>query len=103
MKLSRRKAATPPQETYRRVQLEFVDPNARMVYVAGTFNEWNQTAIEMVSMGAGRWWKELMLPPGEHQYRFVVDGLWVDDPAAAEYLDNGVGSRNALIRVAPFA
>ncbi len=102
MKLSRRKAPAPAQETYRRVQLEFVDPNARMVCVAGTFNDWNQTAIEMVSMGAGRWWKELMLPPGEHQYRFIVDDIWVDDPAATEYAENDLGGRNAIIRVASF-
>ena len=100
MRHPKQKPAAAAKSPYARVQLEFTDPNARMVCVAGTFNEWNQEAIQMVPMGAGRWWKELMLPPGEHQYRFVVDGVWVDDPAAKEYSDNGVGSRNAIIRVA---
>jgi 1,4-alpha-glucan branching enzyme len=70
MKLTKRKTPSPASETHRRVQLEYVDLNARMVFVAGTFNEWRPDATEMVAMGAGRWWKELMLPPGEHQYRW---------------------------------
>lgn len=103
MKLVRHKTHSPTSETHRRVQLEYVNPNARAVFVAGTFNEWRSDATEMVAMGAGRWWKELMLTPGEHQYRLVVDGTWVDDPVAKEYVPNPLGGRNAIIRVAPFA
>jgi 1,4-alpha-glucan branching enzyme len=103
MKLVRHKTHSQASETHRRVQLEYVNPNAHSVFVAGTFNEWRPDATEMVAMGAGRWWKELMLTPGEHQYRFVVDGAWVDDPAAEFGRNVFLGGRNAIIRVAPFA
>ena len=53
----------------------------------------------MVAMPDGRWLKELALPPGRYEYRFVVDGVWTDDPAAAELVDNGFGGRNAILNV----
>jgi hypothetical protein len=53
----------------------------------------------MVALGDGRWAKELMLPTGEHQYRFLVDGEWITDPRAIQTLPNGFGTTNAVLKI----
>jgi hypothetical protein len=41
----------------------------------------------------------LGLPPGRYEYRLVVDGAWVDDPTAMEFVGNPHGGRNAVVVV----
>ena len=69
--------------------------------MAGTFNDWRPEATPMVSMGDGRWIKELTLPPGVHEYRIVVDGEWMPDPLASETTPNPFGGVNSVLRVLP--
>src|SRR5208337_4374543 len=56
-------------------------PEATQVYIAGCFNEWDPTA-DPLRLDGDTWTCTLMLEPGEHEYRFVVDGVWWDDPMA---------------------
>ena len=98
------KKSSPPKPAPRArttavVRVGFQHPTARKVCLAGNFNDWHPAASPMVAMPAGRWLKELALPPGRYEYRFVVDGVWTDDPAAAELVDNGFGGRNAILNV----
>ena len=39
------------------------------------------------------------LPPGDYEYRFVVDGCWCSDPEAKETAPNPFGDHNAVLRV----
>jgi len=75
-------------------------PGAKRVTVAGTFNQWDQTAAPLVPAGTdGVWTTTLALPVGQHQYAFVVDGRrWVADPAAPA-VDDGFGRRNSVVAV----
>lgn len=75
-------------------------PGAKRVAVAGTFNQWDQTAAPLVPAGTGGVWSTtLALPVGQHQYAFVVDGRrWVADPAAPA-VDDGFGRRNSVVAV----
>jgi len=75
-------------------------PGAKQVGLAGTFNQWNQSATPLVRAGNdGVWTVTLTLPAGQHQYGFVVDGRrWVTDPAAPA-VDDGFGRRNSVIAV----
>lgn len=84
----------------RLVRIEFHHPTARLVSIAGTFNDWHPSASEMIALGAGRWAKDLMLPPGTHEYRLVADGEWMSDPEAAESVANPFGGTNSVLRVA---
>ena len=54
----------------------------------------------MVSQGAGKWAKDLALPPGSYEYRLVVDGQWLRDPQAAWQVPNPYGGENS-IKVVP--
>jgi 1,4-alpha-glucan branching enzyme len=82
-----------------RVHLEFTAPKAKEVFVAGSFNDWHPAVAPMIPLENGKWAKELMLPPGRYEYRFVVDGEWVDDPTAGERVSNPFGGANAVLEV----
>jgi hypothetical protein len=84
-----------------RVCLEITWPGAQAVSIAGSFNDWHPNVTPMIRLNGGKWAKELSLAPGRYEYRFVVDGEWVDDPAAAELIPNPFGSANAVLEVRP--
>ena len=80
------------------VLLEICQPDAIDVCIAGSFNEWHPQATPMIPLGNGRWAKELTLPPGRYEYRFVGDGQWVSDPKAASSVPNPFGATNCVVK-----
>ncbi len=82
-----------------RVCLEFVQPGAKTVCVAGSFNEWKPEKAPLVQKGNGLWVGDLAVSPGRHEYLFVVDGQWVPDPKANETVQNPFGGRNSVLTV----
>jgi 1,4-alpha-glucan branching enzyme len=72
-------------------------PDANSVFIAGSFNDWSPDATPLGKNGGGAWTVEIALPAGRHEYRFVVDGEWVDDPQAAEVVPNAHGGVNAVL------
>ncbi len=82
------------------VYLEFVNRRASKVSVTGSFNDWRPTASPMIPMGGGWWIKGLVLPPGRHEYRFVVDDDETPDPNAPEMVRAPDG-RIASVLVVP--
>ena len=73
---------------------------AEQVYVCGDFNGWQPTSLRMVgSPDAGLWEKRLILPPGRHEYKFVVDGQWQHDRDARENVLNEFGTLNSVVEV----
>jgi len=81
-----------------KVRIEFHHDSAQAVSVAGTFNDWRPNALAMIAIGDGSWVKELSLTPGRYEYRFVVDGEWVNDPNA-EQVRNTYGGFNSVLVV----
>ncbi|HSJ97958.1 MAG TPA: glycogen-binding domain-containing protein, partial [Myxococcota bacterium] len=75
---------TPRPEPLREVVVEFRDPLARDVRIAGDFNGWvPDRGVESEMReddGARVWRKVLHVPPGAYEYRYVVDGEWREDP-----------------------
>jgi 1,4-alpha-glucan branching enzyme len=82
------------------VHFEFTHPTATNVCVAGCFNHWKPEAKTLHPAGGGRWLKETALPPGTYEYCFVVDGQWIPDPLAKDYVPNPFGGRNSILTVA---
>ncbi|HVN22856.1 MAG TPA: isoamylase early set domain-containing protein [Syntrophorhabdales bacterium] len=74
-------------------------PEAQQVFIAGCFNDWDPVADALMPTGEGTWTCTLLLEPGEHEYRFVVDGVWWDDPMALERRPNDYGCENCIIVV----
>jgi hypothetical protein len=54
-------------------------PDAKSVVLTGTFNGWRTYECYMHKT-AGGWELPYTLGPGNYQYRFIVDGKWIDDP-----------------------
>lgn len=77
------------------------DGSPEIVYVAGSFNNWNAAGIAMSDNDDdGVWEAELDLPPGTYQYKFVVDGTdWKPDPNNPNQTDDGFGGYNSVIQV----
>ena len=82
------------------VRFEFHDPAARVVCLAGSFNDWDPRSHPMTAAPPGRWQAELPLPAGQYEYLFVVDGRWVADPGSPEPVPNPYGGLNSR-RVVP--
>ena len=74
-------------------------PGAASVFIAGSFNEWSPDATPMLKVGEGSWVTEIALPPGRYEYRFVVDGEWMDEPQAVETVPNPFDGLNAVLSV----
>jgi 1,4-alpha-glucan branching enzyme len=63
-------------------------PQAKSVALTVDFNHWRPVAMRQSADG---WWHlQVELPPGHHQYRFLVDGTPTLDPHAM-----GVGRNEA--------
>ena len=74
-------------------------PKANEVYLAGSFNDWNETGRPLKQDKQGTWRARLQLEPGIHEYRYVVDGKWQDDPGCQERCRNAFGTHNCLVYV----
>jgi len=91
------KPVIPPQP---RVVLELMNPAAKQVCVAGSFNNWQPERTPLKASGNGRWSGDLKVGPGRYEYLFVVDGQWLPDPNAKESVQNPFGGRNSILTVA---
>jgi hypothetical protein len=92
-------ASTRPAGDSVFVRFVLYAPQAKRVAIAGSFNHWDQNAAVLVPADTrGLWTVTVSLPLGQHQYAFVVDGQWVQDPAAPA-VDDGFGRRNSLVAV----
>jgi 1,4-alpha-glucan branching enzyme len=74
-------------------------PDAKEVYLAGEFNHWDPTATPMDRGKDGIWRTTVELTPGTYQYKYVVDGNWIEDPGNPETTDDGQGGVNSVLVV----
>ena len=71
-------------------------PQARSVTVAGSFNNWSPARMPLQKTDQGVWRTTASLAAGRYEYRFVVDGEWLADPAAKECAPNPYGGQNSI-------
>jgi len=85
------------------VRFQLAAADARQVAVAGTFNGWSTSTHPLRLDGtSGLWVATLSLPPGAHQYVYVIDGSrWIRPPLAEAYVADGFGSESGLVIVRP--
>lgn len=89
--------ATRP--AFQSVTLRLVREGASVAAVAGSFNDWQPDRTALQRHAEGWWEAELTLLPGDYEYRFVVDGEWIDDPLATRHVPNPFGGENAVLHV----
>lgn len=77
---------------------------AQEVFLAGTFNEWNSTAMDRKK--DDQWESKLDLSPGRYEFKFVVDGEWCCEPGCTSNQEckhcvtNEYGTMNRVVEVA---
>jgi Glycogen recognition site of AMP-activated protein kinase len=81
------------------VEIKFFAPEAKVVQIAGTFNGWRPEETQLEHTDSGEWIARLMLKSGQYEYRYVVDGVWTNDPASPQSTPNPYGERNSVLKV----
>ena len=90
-----------------RIELSCHAPEAKAVFVAGTFNDWKPDVTRLQPhLATGIWTGIFRLPSGHHEYKFVVDGQWCCEPGCEhEYqgcpkcVANKFGTMNRVLEV----
>jgi 1,4-alpha-glucan branching enzyme len=91
-----RKPAARPRD----VRFTLGAPRGSRVFVAGTFNGWDPRKDALsYEAASGMFALRMPLPPGRHEYKFVVDGEWVVDPTCEQSVPNEYGSANSVLAV----
>lgn len=82
-------------------------PDAKEVFLAGSFNEWSSTSHPMERRPDGTWTTALDLAPGHYEYKFVIDGQWCCEPGCDRNyqgcpacVPNAFGTMNRVLDVA---
>jgi 1,4-alpha-glucan branching enzyme len=93
------KSKTKRKAPAKKIQFDFHAPEALEVSLAGDFNNWNATADLMKKNKKGTWKASVSLKPGRYEYRFIVDGNWINDPSCSECVPNEFGGVNCVLVV----
>jgi 1,4-alpha-glucan branching enzyme len=90
-----------PYQVRKDGKVKFVWQNclAENVYLVGDFNRWNEESHPMRKTKGLRFELEVKIPPGRYQFKYLIDGVWWNDPDADEYVDNFWGSEDSVILV----
>jgi 1,4-alpha-glucan branching enzyme len=83
-------------KTRKKAEFRLEAPDARSVFLAGDFNQWDMASHPLKRDKDGVWSIAFDLHPGEYQYRFFVDGEWRNDPRCESRVDNTFGSSNCV-------
>ena len=74
--------------------------DADEVFITGEFTNWSREGIPLKRDSIDGFWKTIVdIEPGEYEYRFIVDGVWVRDPNNKDYIRNEFGQENSLLVV----
>jgi hypothetical protein len=98
--------SAPAQERPAATKFACLAPAARTVFLVGTFNGWDAKATPMIKDPEGNWDVALALPPGRHEFKFVVDGVSCCEPGCEgphhgclKCVPNSSGTMNRFIDV----
>ena len=73
--------------------------DAKEVYLLGDFNDWNPKKHPMKREGHNKWVASVNLSRGQYEYKFLVDGQWVEDPLNDQVCRNCFGTHNNVFNV----
>jgi len=83
----------------RPTEFKLYAPQAKKVSIAGSFNNWKAPGLAAKKDSRGNWVAKTSLKTGRHEYKFVVDGNWLNDPKCTACVPNGFGSQNCVIEI----
>ena len=74
--------------------------DAEAVAIYGSFNDWMQTKNYCLKQADG-WVCHIDLAPGKYTYKFLVDGIALNDPTNTATEDDGNGHADSVIVIKP--
>jgi hypothetical protein len=74
--------------------------DAEAVALYGSFNNWIQTK-NYCAKESGGWVCRIDLAPGKYTYKFLIDGVGLNDPANSATEDDGSGQMDSVIVIKP--
>ncbi|MBM3255349.1 MAG: glycoside hydrolase family 13 [Candidatus Omnitrophica bacterium] len=80
-------------------ELKLYAPGAKKVSLAGSFNKWDTKALAGKKDSKGNWTVKANLKPGKYEYKFFVDGSWINDPRCNSCVTNSFGTQNCVLEV----
>jgi 1,4-alpha-glucan branching enzyme len=81
------------------VTFELAAADAAEVSVAGAFNAWDPRANPLTKGEDGVFRATMDIAPGSYEYKFVVDGTWMEDPANPDVAQDPYGGKNYVLTV----
>lgn len=96
----------PPPPGSQPVYFGLYAPEAQAVSLLGSFNRWQPGQLALTRTERGWWHTVLLLPPGEHLYRFWIQdarhprGDWRPDPENPVRAESGYPEGHSVVRVA---
>ena len=82
----------------REIVFKLEAPETAMVQIAGDFNEWVPESLHFIeSQGRPLWHKTISLGQGSYEYKYLVDGHWMPDPANDRTSEDAYGGVNSVI------
>jgi chromosome partitioning protein len=89
-----------PRRVSQGVQFTLHAPAATDVIVTGEFTDWSRHGVALSRDPEDGLWKAVVdIEPGEYEYRFIVDGVWIRDPHNRDYIRNEFGQENSLLSI----
>jgi hypothetical protein len=93
-------ASLAPMSGVAGVRFRLRAPGATAVRVIGSWDDWEARGKPLApTREQGLWEAWLELAPGQHRYRFVVDGQVVRPPDAPRYVPDDFGGEDAVLEV----
>jgi chromosome partitioning protein len=86
-----------PQRVAGGVRFSIDAPQAREVRVTGEFTGWSFDGVPLDRDDDGQWSTVVEMGPGSHEYRFILDGVWVKDPNNLQSSLNEFGQENSVV------
>ena len=81
------------------IEFKLYAPAAKKVVLSGSFNAWDAKKLVAKKDSKGNWLVKTTLKPGRHEYKFFVDGAWVNDPRCTTCVPNSFGTHNCVVDI----
>ena len=78
----------------------FYAPEAKDVFVVGDFNNWDvNNDARLAKKENGMWERRFYMVPGRYKYKFIIDGLYFEDPENPNKETNEYGNLYSVFEI----